>query len=230
MRLDKYLTEVGIDSRKFAKILLAEGRVTVNQKEILDGSFHVKETEDEVAIDGEIQEYKPFRYYVLNKPKGYITAVKDRNHQTVMELLPVDTIVKGLNPVGRLDIDTEGLLLLTNDGELTHKLLSPKFECQKVYYVELEQEITPRMVKRLEEGVSIRVGKEQYRTKPAKVEVIHPQAIHLKITEGKFHQVKLMAEACENSVTYLKRIQFGKLVLGDLGIGNVVEVSREDIL
>ena len=162
----------------------------------------------------------------MNKKSGYITATEDFKENTVMDLLPEWVIKKDLAPVGRLDKDTEGLLLFTNDGKLNHKLLSPKNHVDKVYYVEIKNNISDEDIFKLEQGVDI----GNYITQPAKVEKISDNKIYLTIKEGKFHQIKKMLEAINNKVCYLKRVSFGKLKLNDLALGEVREVNLEDII
>ena len=162
----------------------------------------------------------------MNKKSGYITATEDFKENTVMDLLPEWVIKKDLAPVGRLDKDTEGLLLFTNDGKLNHKLLSPKNHVDKVYYVEIKNNISDEDIFKLEQGVDI----GNYITQPAKVEKISDNEIYLTIKEGKFHQIKKMLEATNNKVCYLKRVSFGRLKLNDLALGEVREVNLEDII
>lgn len=163
----------------------------------------------------------------MNKPEGYITALKDDFCETVMDILPAWVIKKDLVPVGRLDKDTEGLLLFTNNGKVNHNLLSPKKHVDKTYYVRLEKDINDDEIKKLEEGVVIL---DDYFTKEAKVEKIATNEIYLTISEGKYHQVKEMLKAVENKVVYLKRTKFGKLSLGELEKGEVKEIELEDII
>ena len=189
-------------------------------------NIHIKENEDKVEYNNRVLEYSKFRYYIMNKKAGYITAVEDPREKTVMELLPEWVIKKELAPVGRLDKDTEGLLLLTNDGQLNHKLLAPKSHVEKTYYAELEKDINSEDIEKLENGVDI----GGYITMPAKADIVGEKKIHLTIKEGKFHQVKKMLEAVDNKVIYLKRISFGKLLLDDMELGEVREVKVEDII
>lgn len=226
MRLDKYLVECGIGSRKEVKNIISSKAVTINDKTAVSPKENVDEEKDTVKFKGEIIKYKKFRYYILNKKSGYITAVDDPRDKTVMELLPEWVIQKDLAPVGRLDKDTEGLLLLTNDGQLNHKLLSPKSHVEKIYYADLEKDISEEDLEELRRGVDI----GGYTTMPAKAERPQEKQILLTIKEGKFHQVKKMLEAVNNKVVYLKRISFGKLQLGDLALGEVREVNLEDII
>ena len=226
MRLDKYLVECGIGSRKEVKKIIDNKLVSVNDKIISSSKENVDEEKDIVKYKNEIIKYKKFRYYILNKKSGYITAVDDPRDKTVMDLLPEWVIKKDLAPVGRLDKDTEGLLLLTNDGQLNHRLLSPKSHVDKTYYAELEKNISEDDLEKLRNGVDI----GGYMTMPALAEKIEDKKIHLTIKEGKFHQVKKMLEAVENKVVYLKRISFGNLKLNDMELGEVREVNLEDII
>ena len=226
MRLDKYLVECGIGSRKEVKKIIDNKLVSVNNKIISSSKENVDEEKDIVKYRDEIIKYKKFRYYILNKKSGYITAVDDPRDKTVMDLLPEWVIKKDLAPVGRLDKDTEGLLLLTNDGQLNHRLLSPKSHVDKTYYAELEKNISEDDLEKLRNGVDI----GGYMTMPALAEKIEDKKIHLTIKEGKFHQVKKMLEAVENKVVYLKRISFGNLKLNDMELGEVREVNLEDII
>ena len=226
MRLDKYLVECGIGSRKEVKKIIDGKLVSVNDKIISSPKENIDEEKDIVKYKDEIIKYKKFRYYILNKKSGYITAVDDPRDKTVMDLLPEWVIKKDLAPVGRLDKDTEGLLLLTNDGQLNHRLLSPKSHVDKTYYAELEKNISEDELEKLRKGVDI----GGYMTMPALAEKIEDKKIHLTIKEGKFHQVKKMLEAVENKVVYLKRISFGNLKLNDMELGEVREVNLEDII
>ena len=225
MRLDKYLTECGIGSRKEVKKIIDSGAVSVNGKIVSSPKENVNEEKDIVKYKKEIIKYKKFRYYILNKISGYITAVDDPREKTVMDILPDWVIKKDLAPVGRLDKDTEGLLLLTNDGQLNHRLLSPKSHVDKTYYAELEKDISEDDLEKLRKGVDI----GGYITMPAEAKKIEEKKIHLTIKEGKFHQVKKMLEAVNNKVVYLKRISFGKLELKEMELGEVKEVEIGDI-
>lgn len=226
MRLDKYLVECGIGSRKEVKKIIDEKFISVNDKIVLSPKENINEENDVVKYNNEVIKYKKFRYYILNKISGYITAVDVPRDKTVMELLPDWVIKKDLAPVGRLDKDTEGLLLLTNDGQLNHKLLSPKSHVEKTYYAELEKNISQDDLEKLEKGVDI----GGYITMPALAQKIDDNKIHLTIKEGKFHQVKKMLEAVNNKVVYLKRISFGKLKLDNMKLGEVREVNLDDII
>jgi len=220
MRLDRFLVECGIGSRKEVKKIISAKEIKVNGSYDISAKDNIDEYSDVIEYNGERLEYKEFRYYIMNKKAGYITATEDTREATVMDLLPEWVIRKDLAPVGRLDKDTEGLLLLTNDGKLNHKLLSPKNHVDKTYYVEIEN------ILKLEEGVDI----GNYITLPAKVKKISDTKIYLTIKEGKFHQVKKMLEAVNNKVNYLQRTTFAKLSLDGLALGEVKEVNLEDII
>ena len=177
MRLDRFLVECGIGSRKEVKKIISAKEVKVNDSYDISAKDNINEYSDIVEFNGERLEYKEFRYYIMNKKAGYITATEDIREATVMDLLPEWVIKKDLAPVGRLDKDTEGLLLLTNDGKLNHKLLSPKNHVDKTYYVEIENNISQEDILKLEEGVDI----GNYITQPAKVEKISNNKIYLTI-------------------------------------------------
>ncbi|STO31364.1 Ribosomal small subunit pseudouridine synthase A [Fusobacterium necrogenes] len=226
MRLDKFLTECGLGSRRDVKKLLDSGKIKVNNITIKNPQTNIKENIDKISYGENILEYKKFRYYIMNKKEGYITATEDPKEKTVMELLPEWVIKKELAPVGRLDKDTEGLLLFTNDGKLAHSLLSPKKHVDKTYYAKLEKTIGEEAIKKLEEGIDI----GGYITQPAKAKITGEKEIELTIREGKFHQVKKMLEAVNNKVIYLKRLTFGKLELKDMESGEVREVNLDDIV
>ena len=226
MRLDKFLVECGLGSRKEVKDLISSKKVFVNGDPNVSAKDNIDENIDTIEFEGDKLEYKEFRYYILNKKAGYVTAVEDSRDATVMDLLPEWVIRKDLAPVGRLDKDTEGLLLFTNDGKLNHKLLAPKSHVDKTYYVEIEKNISDEDILKLEQGLDI----GGYVTQPAKVEKIEDEKINLTISEGKFHQVKKMLEAVDNKVLFLKRISFGKLKLKDLALGEVREIELKDII
>ena len=226
MRLDKFLVECGIGSRTEVKKILGNGQVKVNGVITKSSKEQIDETKDKITCKNEELEYKEFRYYVMHKPSGYITAIDDYREKTVMEVLPEWVIRKDLFPVGRLDKDTEGLLLFTNNGRLSHELLSPKKHVDKIYEVHLRESISDENIEKLENGVIIL---DNYFTKEAKVNKVEDKIIELTITEGKYHQVKEMLKAVGNEVFYLKRLSFGKLELGNLKKGEVIEISLEDI-
>lgn len=225
MRLDKYLCDNGKGSRSEVKKLIKSGVVTVNETVIKAPEYSVDAKLDTVSLRGETIQYQKYLYYILNKPKGVVTAVTDDRHPTVMSCIK-DENVKGCSPVGRLDIDTEGLLLITNDGELAHKLLSPKNHVEKTYFAILNEDCPTKAVEMFKNGVDI--GDEKL-TLPARLEIgENPKEVRLTITEGRFHQVKRMFVAVGRKVMYLKRERMGNLTLGDLKPGeySIIEPSN----
>jgi len=229
MRLDKFLTELGIGTRSEVKKILKTGQVTVNGTPVKKPEEKIDEIKDVVAYQGRILTYEKFEYYMFHKPAGCVTAVSDVQHKTVMDYMK-DLTRKDLNPVGRLDIDTEGLLLITNDGMLSHELLSPAKHVSKTYYAKVEGVVTEEDVNFFSEGVDIG---EKKLTKPAELKILASDTIsevELTISEGKFHQVKRMFEAVDKKVVYLKRISMGSLVLdGDLKPGEYRALTAEEI-
>lgn len=227
MRLDKYLTNQGIGSRSQVKALIKSKKVFVNNVLENKPERHIDENNDIVSLDGVNLEYNQFYYYMLNKPPGVLTAVKDNNYKTVMDIMDV-TPKEGLFPVGRLDKDTEGLLLITNDGELSHNLLSPKKHVNKTYYVELNGELIDSDIDLFAKGLDIG---EKNITKPAKLEILSGRnRAYITITEGKYHQVKRMFQAIGLTVTFLKRISMGSLILDkNLKSGGYRKLTEEEI-
>ncbi|UKS64375.1 pseudouridine synthase [Rossellomorea marisflavi] len=229
MRIDKMLANMGYGSRKEVKKLLKEGGLQVNGEVVKDGKSHVNPETDTVVLHGEEVQYREFIYLLMHKPPGVISATEDQNDETVIDLLQMEDQIFEPFPVGRLDKDTEGLLLLTNDGQLSHQLLSPKRHVPKTYYARIEGKVTESDVKAFAAGVTLDDG---YETKPGKLTILEsaPQSeIELVITEGKFHQVKRMFEAVGKKVTYLKRISMGPLGLGDLELGEYRELTEEEV-
>ena len=235
MRLDKYLCEAGIGTRSEVKKLISKKKVTVNDRCADDPGMHIAPGSDAVFADGKEITFKEHVYYMLNKPAGVITASKDRNDKTVLDFFP-DVLKDRLEPVGRLDKDTEGLLLLTDDGALIHRLISPKYHVDKEYEVHIPEMLSEEAVKRIEEGLDIGDDKP---TLPAKVKIpdrmCEPKCgagavINLIIHEGRFHQVKRMAEAVGSKVLYLKRLRMGSIVLDErLATGEYRELTQQEI-
>lgn len=230
MRLDKYLSHIGIGTRKEVKKLLKEGLVTVNG-EVVKRPVHVDPEKDIVEIEGEIVKYREFFYYMLNKPQGYITATKSEGQPTVLDLLYEEPVVDKLFPVGRLDIDTEGLLILTNDGQFAHRISHPKWEIEKEYYAVVKGKVEKDKTQRFEkEGVNL----GNYRTKPFSIEVIKAKddrsEINITVKEGKYHIVKRIMEKLGHPVLYLKRVRVGNLVLDEtLEPGEYRELSEGEL-
>ena len=230
VRLDKLLANAGYGSRKDIKKLARGGNVTVNGNPVKDSSAHVSTTEDQVAVNGVEVVYREFVYLMLNKPDGYISATEDSRDATVIDLVPEEFSHYELFPVGRLDKDTVGLLLLTNDGKLAHELLSPKKHVPKTYFVKVEGRVTDNHVILFQQGVILDDG---YKTKPAELKILssdNTSEVELTIMEGKFHQVKRMFASIDMNVVYLKRISMGCLSLDeDLAEGNIRELTEEEL-
>ncbi|MBO5166460.1 MAG: rRNA pseudouridine synthase [Lachnospiraceae bacterium] len=229
MRLDKFLCETGAGTRSEVKQLLKKGLVTVNGNTEKSPDKKIDEKEDVVTLRGERLYFAAFHYYLLHKPAGVITATEDNEQETVMSLLKdvKDVSLAKLFPVGRLDKDTEGLLLITDDGDLAHRLLSPKKHVDKTYLVRLKTPIFDEDITKLEAGVDI--GDETL-TMPAKVKKIHGTEIELTIKEGRYHQVKRMLLSVGNEVVYLKRLSMGTLKLpADLEKGTYRPLLPEEL-
>lgn len=209
IRLDKLLAHSGYGSRKEVKELIRKGQVSVNEVVIKDDDFKVDEVNDEVIVEGIIVDYQKFIYIMMNKPDGVLSATYDPKDPIVLDLI-IDTPTRGLFPVGRLDKDSEGLLLITNDGKLAHELLSPKKHVDKVYYIEYDGELVKDVKEKFKEGIILEDG---YKCLPASIELLNDNKAYVTISEGKFHQVKRMINMCNGEVTYLKRIKFGPLKL-----------------
>ncbi len=226
MRLDKFLTEAGLGTRSEVKRLLKDGNVLVNLEVVKTPDFKVDEIKDEVFYKGERLLYEQFRYYMLNKPAGCVSATQDKLSETVIDLLKGEP-VKDLFPVGRLDKDTEGFLLITNDGALAHRLLAPKKHVDKVYIAKVDKELSDSEMKNFKEGLDI--GDEK-QTLPADIECLEPFTYRVTIHEGRYHQVKRMFEVFGSTVLYLKRMSMGGLLLDEsLRIGEYKKLSDEDI-
>lgn len=212
IRLDKYLAEMGAGTRSEVKKYIRQGSVTVDGVTVKKPEEKVNELTQKVCVNGKQIGYEKFEYYMLNKPKGVVSATTDPKDQTVVELIE-SRKRKDLFPVGRLDKDTEGLLLITNDGELAHRLLAPKKHVDKVYYAKIDGTVTEETVARFREGLDIGSGDF---AKPSSLTIVKSgliSEIELTIQEGKFHQVKRMFHAVGMEVLELKRLSMGSLVL-----------------
>lgn len=223
IRLDRYLAESGLGSRDFVKNLIKKGRISVTGVDVPKPETKIAEN-GEVFFDGKPVRRRGQVYLILHKPAGYLTAKADAKEKTVMDLIP-DT-VRDLAPVGRLDKDTEGLLLITNDGDLAHRLLAPKNEVPKTYYLRTETPIRPGA----EEFLLNPVAFQDFTSKPAFLCRISETEATLTVTEGKFHEVKRLMSAAGSEVAYLKRISFGPLTLGDLKKGETRELTEEEVV
>ncbi len=235
-RIDKILAHIGHGSRNDIKIMVKQGCIKVNGVIVKDRGLHVDPYNDAIELNGERIEYKEFIYLMLHKPPGVVSATEDKREATVLDLIDPKDAVFELFPVGRLDKDTEGLLLLTNDGKLAHSLLSPRRHVPKTYEAFVDGDVGPEDVAQFIAGVTLDDG---YKTLPGEL-VVHSQQhnqddqviskISLTIHEGKFHQVKRMFEAVGKKVIYLKRVQMGQLHLDPtLEIGNYRELTAEEL-
>lgn len=238
MRIDKLLCEMNIGSRSQVKELIKKGFVSVNGTVLKKPETHVDESSSVIVCQGREYKYTPYVYYMMNKPSGVITATKDGKEQTVLDVLRSELFkqnhgnlagipFKDISPVGRLDKDTVGLLLLTNHGELAHSLLSPKKHVPKKYFVKTDGFISEEIVNSLEAGVLIGQGEK---TLPAIIEDRKENQCMITITEGKFHQIKRMFHAVGRNVVFLKRLSIGSLILDErLGEGQIRKLTKEEV-
>ena len=231
MRLDKCLADCGLGTRSEVKSLLKAKRITVNGKVVTNGKVQVNPETDEILFDDEKIQYEEFVYIMMNKPKGVVSATEDNLHKTVLDLIDPLYFKKGVFPVGRLDIDTHGLLLLTNDGELAHRLLSPKKHVTKIYQARIEGVMTAEDAAAFEKGIVLSDGTE---CMPARLDILSTTQdesivqIHLK--EGKFHQVKRMVKACGKTVVDLQRLTMGPLKFDEsLALGESRPLTEEEL-
>lgn len=236
MRLDKLLAHTGFGTRKEVKKIIKNKYIEVNGEIITKPGTKVDPDEDDVRIGDQRIYYEEFVYFMLNKPAGVISATEDYVHETVLDLLGPADLVQEPHPVGRLDIDTEGLLVLTNDGQLTHQLISPKKEVDKEYYARIEGLVTEEDVEKFEEGIILIEDEEEYKTMPAVLELLstdereNESEVNITIQEGKFHQVKRMFYTVDKEVLYLKRIRMNDLVLDeDLELGEYRALTEEEL-
>ncbi len=226
MRLDRFLCEMNLGTRSQVKAYVRQGLVSVNGAVARDAAAKVDERSDRVFFRGQELKYRKFVYYMLNKPEGVVSATTDKRDTAAVALLGRDCR-EDIFPVGRLDKDVTGLLLLTNDGDLAHRLLSPRKHVDKVYQVDMARPLDAEDIRQLEQGLDI--GEERS-TLPARVEVLDAGRILLTLHEGRFHQVKRMLQAVDNEVLKLKRIAFGGLVLdGGLAPGEYRELGEEEV-
>ncbi len=212
-RLDKIVSATGKKSRREVKLLVKQGRILVDGVPAAAADMKVDPEASEILLDGENIGYQRFTYIMLHKPAGVLSAVEDRRQKTVLDLLPEELQKRGLSPVGRLDKDTEGLLLLTNDGELTHHLLSPRHHVDKVYYARVEGELEQADCEAFAAGMTLGDGLE---CMPAGLKILSPDEALVTLQEGKFHQVKRMLAARGKPVVYLKRLSMGPLQLDEV--------------
>ncbi len=231
LRIDKMLSNIGLGTRKQIKQDAKKGHIKINDAIVKDSSKIIDTEKDQVKFKGETVEYVQFIYLMMNKPQGVVSATEDNHDKTVIDLLEDEDKFYEPFPVGRLDKDTEGLLLITNNGQLGHDLLSPKKHVDKTYYVELAEEVTEDDVKEFEQGIFL--TEENYKTLPAKLQIIesgYPSKCYVTIKEGKFHQIKRMFLAVNNEVTYLKRISMGSLKIDEtLELGEYRHLTQEEL-
>ena len=232
MRLDKFLVACAVGSRTEVKNFLKAGRVTVNGKKEKSAKLQIDEERDEILFDGQVLEYEEFVYYMMNKPKGVISATEDPKHRTVLDLLDDIAQSKEVFPVGRLDIDTHGLLLLTNDGQLAHALLSPKRHVDKTYQAQVKGIMAQEDVEIFAKGIPLK----DFTCQPARLEILstdtekNQSQIRVTIAEGKFHQVKRMVAYCGKEVVDLQRLTMGTLVLDEnLERGEWRRLTKEEL-
>lgn len=229
-RLDKVLSNMGYGTRKEVKALVKDGMITLNGSVVKDSSMHIEPEKDEIYINGEKLCYKKYIYLMMNKPQGVISATYDNYDKTVIDLLSVEDAIFNPAPVGRLDKDTVGLLLITNDGELNHRLLSPKKHVPKRYYAKIEGRVTDEDVLKFKKGILLDDG---YKTLSSELYILksdEESEIEVVIYEGKYHQVKRMFESVGKKVLYLKRLEMGPLKLDEsLKEGEYRELSDEKL-
>ena len=230
MRLDKFISTTTTLSRAEAKKIIKKG-ILINDILIKSPDYKVDEFNDQVIVNGNRLVYQKYVYIMMNKPKNTVSATEDEIERTVVDILRDEDRIYKVFPVGRLDKDTEGLMLLTNDGELAHKLISPKKDVEKKYYVEVSGELKNEHLKIIKEGVILEDG---YRCKPARLEILDSSEGNSKanifITEGKFHQVKRMMKSLGTTVTYLKRLSIGSLKLDEnLKLGDYRYLTEEEL-
>ncbi|TFD98266.1 pseudouridine synthase [Jeotgalibacillus salarius] len=230
MRLDKLLSNMGYGSRKEMKKWLKAGNVTVDGTPVKDGKHQIDPEKQTVAVGGEEVHYREFIYLMMNKPQNVISSTEDGLHETVINLIDPQYHIFDPFPVGRLDKDTEGFLLLTNDGGLAHELLSPKKHVAKTYFARIDGKVTEDDIKAFQHGVTLDDG---YETKPGELVILNSgdiSEVELTITEGKFHQVKRMFQAVGKEVVFLKRLSMGSLELDEaLEPGEYRELTEKEL-
>jgi len=222
MRLDKYLADLGVGSRQIVKEYIRSGKVSLNGEIVKKPEFSVPE-DAEVLVNGEPLQGSSLEYWLLYKPAGYVTARTDNKYPCVMDLVPSKR--KDLSPVGRLDVDTEGVLLITNDGALNHQLVGPKNETFKTYYAELDVDLPSDATEKLAQPIEFK----DFISKPAQLEVVNSRTGLLTVSEGKYHEVKRLFHAIGCEVVYLRRERFGSLTLEGMQKGDIRLLTNEEI-
>lgn len=224
MRIDKLLSNLGIGSRSEVKNIIKDKRVTINDVLVRSTSLEVNPDKDVVKLDGEVVSYKEFYYILMNKPKGYVSARVDNVYPPITDLVSEFNFVN-LSPVGRLDVDTTGVILLTNDGELTHKLISPRYNVNKTYEVEVDSPLDNPLILKFKEGITL----DDELLLPADLVILDKTHAELTIHQGKFHQVKRMFKKFNYNVINLNRKKFAFLTVGDLDMGEYRELTSIEV-
>lgn len=228
MRLDKFLSDMGIASRKELKDIIRAGRVTVDGAAVSQPEAKIDPEENAVALDGEALSYRRYRYYIMDKPAGVLTATEDKNQKTVLDLMTPEERRMGLFPVGRLDKDTSGLLLLTDDGVFAHRVISPRSEVEKIYYARVDGDVTEADVSAFAEGIVLRDGTHCL---PAVLERTGEGRCLVTVMEGKYHQVRRMLASRGKPVLELRRLSVGALSLdGTLAPGEYRELAQSEAM
>lgn len=228
MRLDKFLSDMGIASRKELKDIIRAGRVTVDGAAVSQPEAKIDPEENAVALDGEALSYRRYRYYMMDKPAGVLTATEDKNQKTVLDLMTPEERRMGLFPVGRLDKDTSGLLLLTDDGVFAHRVISPRSEVEKIYYARVDGDVTEADVSAFAEGIVLRDGTHCL---PAGLERTGEGRCLVTVMEGKYHQVRRMLASRGKPVLELRRLSVGALSLdGTLAPGEYRELAQSEAM
>ena len=227
IRLDKYISDTGSGGRREAKEYIRNGRVTVDGAVATRPEQKIDPVNAQVKLNGKLLRYSRTRYYVMDKPEGVVCATEDRKEKTVLDLLPEELSMLGLFPVGRLDKDTTGLLLLTNDGDFAHRVISPKSAVEKRYHARVEGVPDEEDIKAFREGITLADGTECL---PAKLEITGTDECYVTVTEGKYHQVKRMLAARGKPVKRLRRLSIGALSLDETwSAGEIRELSEKDL-
>lgn len=230
MRLDRFFSSQNIASRKEIRSLLKEGRITVNRKPAKDPQQKINPSLDEICLDGTVFHYKRYLYIMMNKPQGVVSATNDRSQKTVLDLVPKELFRPGLFPAGRLDKDTTGFVLITDDGDFAHRILSPKSHIPKTYHAVLDRPFQPEMIEKFQNGVTLADG---FTCLPAQIRTLsegETPTVEIIIREGKYHQIKRMAAACGCHVISLKRVKIGNLPLDpNLPEGACQEILHKDV-
>ncbi|MBR2337480.1 MAG: rRNA pseudouridine synthase [Clostridia bacterium] len=225
MRIDKFFSEIGKFSRKECADKLKRGLITVNGETVKKGEFKVDPEKDTVCYNGEVIKYKKYVYILVNKPDGVVSATEDGRDKTVIDLLPNDMKRLNLFPCGRLDKDTVGLVILTNDGISAHNALSPKHHVEKTYHFVVADDFSNEDKTAIENGLTLADG---YATKPCKIDRLTSKSGHITLTEGKYHEIKRLFGARGNKIVFLERISFSKITLGDLPRGEWRYLTEEE--